>query len=141
MSRTTYHELIKNKVYIGGVDAIETADENENIDVFFDLRASIDELAHQKSIHTPLLDDAEIETLQQTLQQVNEAIDNNQKVYFHCNTGRGRTGALATLLLYELNPELTMADAEALAITAREDIKLRENFKAALLEIEKQSQQ
>lgn len=56
MSRTTYEPLIDGKVYMGGIDAIEEAYEKENIDQFFDLRGSKDELPHDKSVDASLRD-------------------------------------------------------------------------------------
>ena len=41
MTNKKYEELIPNRIFIGGVDAIDDLLANENIDVIYDLRAEV----------------------------------------------------------------------------------------------------
>ncbi len=39
MTTKNYHELIKDRIYIGGADDVKDMMENEKVDIIFDLRA------------------------------------------------------------------------------------------------------
>ena len=39
MTTKNYHELVKDRIYIGGADDVEEMMENEKADIIFDLRA------------------------------------------------------------------------------------------------------
>lgn len=132
MSRTTYEPLIDGKVYMGGIDAIEEAYEKENIDQFFDLRGSKDELPHDKSVDASLRDGNEVEDLRDAATRMKEALEEGKTIYFHCNTGRGRTGAMAAALLMELGEVDTVEEAMERAKEARDVVSIRPNFEEAL---------
>ena len=55
MTNKKYEELIPNRIFIGGVDAIDDLLTNENIDVIYDLRAEVTgALSSDKSLHQPI---------------------------------------------------------------------------------------
>ena len=137
MSRMTYQSLLDGKVYIGGVDAVETADAEHQIDAFFDLRGTRDGDVHAKSVYTPLTDGEEATSLQRAVQQMKEAVEAGEIIYMHCNTGRGRTGAAATALLLELGVASSVEEAEQMAKEARDVIDIRPNFREALQQLYK----
>ena len=39
MTTKNYHELLKDRIYIGGADDIDDVMKNEKVDIAFDLRA------------------------------------------------------------------------------------------------------
>lgn len=137
MSRTTYQSLLDGKVYIGGIDAVDTADAEHQIDAFFDLRGIRDGDVHEKSVYTPLTDGEEATSLQRAVQQMKEAVEAGETIYMHCNTGRGRTGAAATALLLELGVASSIEEAEQMVKEARDVIDIRPNFREALQQLYK----
>lgn len=137
MSRTTYQSLLDQKVYIGGIDAVETADAQHDIDAFFDLRGTRDGDVHEKSVYTPLIDGEETTSLQRAVRQMKEAVESGKTIYMHCNTGRGRTGAAATALLLELGVASTIEEAEQMVKETRDVIDIRPNFREALQQLYK----
>ncbi len=58
MTVKNYHELIKDRIYIGGADDVEGMMENEKVDIIFDLRAEAptDKLKYNR-VHSPIVDD------------------------------------------------------------------------------------
>ena len=60
MTTKNYHELIKDRIYIGGADDVKDILENEQVDVIFDLRAESSNVdLEYNRIHSPIVDDAE----------------------------------------------------------------------------------
>ena len=61
MKNKQYKALVTDRIFFGGVDAIDELIENEKIDVIYDLRAKVDgPLSSDISVHQPLLDDEKI---------------------------------------------------------------------------------
>ncbi|QYF84948.1 hypothetical protein KY492_12065 [Brevibacterium sp. PAMC21349] len=59
MTAKNYHELIKDRIFIGGADDVKEMMENEGADIIFDLSAEApDETAYNR-LHSPIVDDAE----------------------------------------------------------------------------------
>lgn len=138
MTMKQYKELIPNRIFIGGIDAIDELLANEKVDVIYDLRANVHgPLASEKSIHQPLLDEAEHqdESIKAAVQKVIEAYNDGKNIYFHCNTGNGRGGTLATATLLELGLANSVEEAEQKAQAIRPSINVRPQFKAALKRI------
>ena len=93
MTNKNYQALIPNRIFIGGIDAIDELLSNETIDVIYDLRAEVKgPLSSDISIHQPIVDDAEQqdESIKRAVTEVVDAYRDGKNVYFHCNTGRGR---------------------------------------------------
>ncbi len=138
MTNKKYEELIPNRIFIGGVDAIDDLLANENIDVIYDLRAEVKgALSSDKSVHQPIVDDAEQqdESIQAAVKKVVDAYKEGKNVYFHCNTGRGRAGTIATATLLELGLADSIDEAEQQAKVIQPTINVKPQFKDALKRI------
>lgn len=138
MSEKKYEELIPGKVFVGGADAIEELLENEKIDVIYDLRAELkDGLPSDLSIHQPIVDEKENQdqSIKAAVDAVLQSYKDGKNVYFHCNTGRGRAGTIATATLLELGFAESVDEAEEKAKAIRPQINVRPQFKEALKRI------
>lgn len=133
-----YKQLIPNRIFIGGIDAIDELLANEKVDVIYDLRANVPgPLATKISVHQPLLDEAEHqdESIKVAAQKVIDAYNEGKNIYFHCNTGNGRGGTLATATLLELGLANSVEEGEQKAQAIRPSINVRPQFKEALKRI------
>ncbi|MDM5205399.1 protein-tyrosine phosphatase family protein [Cytobacillus kochii] len=130
-----YHELIPNRIYIGGANAAVDAVKAQGIDVVYDLRAeATEEEANSKRIHAPIVDDAENQdqSVQAAIAKVKEAFDEGKKIYFHCAGGRNRTGTVAIGLLLELGVAMSIEEAELMVQEIRSEISVRPEMKETL---------
>lgn len=138
MTNRKYEALIPNRIFIGGINAIDELLENEEIDVIFDLRAQVNgPLSTDISIHKPLLDEAPEQdaSIKDAVKEVIDAYHAGKNVYFHCNTGNGRGGTIATATLLELELAKTVEEAEQKAKEIQPTINVRPHFKDALKRI------
>lgn len=138
MTNKNYEELIPNRIFIGGVDAVENLLANENIDIIFDLRAEVNgPLSSSKSLHQPIVDDSEQqdESIKAAVKEIIDAYRDGKNVYFHCNTGRGRAGTVATATLLELGLADSIEEAEQKAREIRPQINVKPQFIVALKRI------
>ncbi|HDR4458243.1 protein-tyrosine phosphatase family protein [Bacillus cereus group sp. MYBK120-1] len=135
---TNYHELVKGKVYIGGVDAIQDAVKKHGITEVFDLRAGGEEpkgfpagtKRHAYSIVEGV--EGQDESVRNAIAAVREAVEQDKKVFFHCSGGRNRTGTVATGLLLELGHASNTEDAEQQVRTVRSIIAIKPELKQVL---------
>ncbi|VEF46261.1 dual specificity protein phosphatase [Bacillus freudenreichii] len=138
MAEKKYEELIPGRIFIGGADAIEGLLENEKIDVIYDLRVKPKGgLPSELSVHQPIVDEEETqdESIKTAVNAVIKSYNEGKNVYFHCNTGRGRAGTIATATLLELGLADSVDEAEEKAKTIRPQISVRPQFKDALKRI------
>ncbi|MCM3743693.1 dual specificity protein phosphatase family protein [Sporosarcina luteola] len=138
MSNKQYKALVADRIFFGGVDAIDELVANEKIDVIFDLRAKVDgPLPSNLSVHQPLLDDADEQdhSIREAVNKVMDAYNSGKNVYFHCNTGRGRGGTLAAATLLELGKAEDIEEAELMTQIIRPETNIKPAFKAALSRI------
>lgn len=138
MKNKKYEELIPNRIFIGGVDAIDELLANEEIDIIFDLRAEVKgPLSSDLSVHQPIVDDTEQQdmSIQAAVKEVTDAYMAGKNVYFHCNTGRGRAGTIATATLLELGLADSVDEAEQKAKEIKPAINIKPQFKDALKRI------
>ncbi|MCZ2257908.1 protein-tyrosine phosphatase family protein [Sporosarcina sp. G11-34] len=138
MENKNYGELIPNRIFTGGIDAIDELLANEKIDVIYDLRAEVKgPLSSDISVHQPIVDDAkhQDESIKIVVSKVIEAYNAGKNVYFHCNTGRGRAGTIATATLLELGHAHSIDEAELRAKEIRSNINVKPQFKEALKRI------
>lgn len=128
-----YHELIKDRIYIGGADDVKEMMRNEKADVIFDLRAEAPEADYDR-IHSPIVDDAENqnESIKQSIEHVVNAYNEGKKVYFHCAGGSNRTGTVAIGSLLSLGKAKTIEEAEAIAKAVRPKINVKPEMKESL---------
>jgi protein-tyrosine phosphatase len=133
MTTKNYHELIKDRIYIGGADDVKDMMENEKANVIFDLRAEAPEVDYER-FHSPIVDDAEDqdESIKKSIEHVINAYDEGKKIYFHCQGGSNRTGTVAVGTLLTLGKAKTIEEAEEIAKSARPKINVKPEMKAAL---------
>lgn len=138
LPRNNYEAVIPGRIFVGGIDAIDTLLNNEDIDVIYDLRAQVQgDLPSEKSIHQPIVEDAQQQkqSIQDAVQAVMKDYHDGKNVYFHCNTGRGRGGTIATAVLMELNEAKSVNEAEEKMKVIRPATNVRPEFKEALKNI------
>ncbi|MCU4787830.1 tyrosine-protein phosphatase [Bacillus cereus] len=135
---TNYHELVKGKVYIGGVDAVQDAVKKYGITEVFDLRAGGEEPegfpAGTKRHAYPIVEGAEgqDDSVRNAIAAVKEAVEQDKKVFFHCSGGRNRTGTVATGLLVELGIAENIEEAERKAKEVRSIINIKPELREVL---------
>jgi protein-tyrosine phosphatase len=138
MTAKNYHELIKDRIYIGGADDVKDMMEREEADVIFDLRAeSPNQDTSFNRIHSPIVDDEDQQdkSIKKAVDQVVKAYNEGEKVYFHCQGGSNRTGTVAVGTLLALNKASTIEEAEEMAMKARPKIKIKPEMKDSLKRI------
>ncbi|CDN35598.1 protein-tyrosine phosphatase family protein [Bacillus thuringiensis] len=135
---TNYHELVKGKVYIGGVDSIQDAVNKHGITEVFDLRAGGEEPegfpAGTKRHAYPIVEGVEgqDESVRNAIAAIKEAVEQDKKVFFHCSGGRNRTGTVATGLLIELGVADNIKEAEQKAKEIRSIINIKPELREVL---------
>lgn len=138
MTTKNYHELVKDRIYIGGADDVEDLMENEKVDIIFDLRAEAPTgQSKYNRIHSPIVDDAtyQDESVKKSIDYVVNAYNEGKNVYFHCQGGSNRTGTVAIGTLLALGNASTIEEAEEMAKTARPKINVKPEMKESLKRI------
>ncbi|MFF2447811.1 dual specificity protein phosphatase family protein [Neobacillus sp. NPDC058068] len=138
MTTKNYHELLKDRIFIGGADDVEDFMKNEKVDVIFDLRAeSPKEGPIYNRVHSPIVDDAkhQDEFIKKSIDHVVNAYNKGENVYFHCQGGSNRTGTVAIGTLLALGKACTIQEAEEIAKTARPKINVKPEMKESLKRI------
>lgn len=138
MLTKNYHELLKDRIYIGGADDVKDMLENEKVDIVFDLRAEApkEEVKYNR-VHSPIVDDIaqQDESVKKSINHVVNAYNEGKNVYFHCQGGSNRTGTVAIGTLLALEKASTIEEAEEMAKTARPKINVKSEMKEALKRI------
>lgn len=134
-----YHELIKDRIFIGGAADAPIAAEAEEIDVVVDLRAEVPggDYGYQR-IHSPILDNSleqQDDSVRGAIDQVVDAYNAGKKIYFHCAGGSNRTGAVAIGTLLALDKAESIGEAELQATSVRPKINVKEPLKESLARI------
>lgn len=138
MTTKNYHELVKDRIFIGGADDIHDVMQNEKVDIAFDLRAEAPkEKSPYNHVHSPIVDDADNqdESVKKSIEQVVNAYNKGENVYFHCQGGSNRTGTVAIGTLLALDKAKTIDEAEEVAKTARPKINVKSEMKETLKRI------
>lgn len=138
MTTKNYHELFKNRIYIGGANDVTDLLENEKVDIVFDLRAEAPtEEVNYNRVHSPIVDDAvdQDESVKKSIEQVVKAYNEGNNIYFHCQGGSNRTGTVAIGTLLSLGKADTIEEAEKTAQSARPKINVKPEMKEALKRI------
>lgn len=137
MNTKAYQSLVDDRIFIGGVTDVPEANENEQIDVVYDLRAEVSASSSDISKHQPIVDDGEFqdESIRTGVKQIVQDYQDGKKVFFHCNTGRGRAGTMAVATLMELRLANTIDEAEVKVKMVRPEIDVKPQLKAALKRI------
>ncbi|MGE6487086.1 protein-tyrosine phosphatase family protein [Paenisporosarcina sp. NPDC076898] len=137
MNEKNYQALIDNRIFIGGVNDVPSAIDNEKIDVVYDLRAEVGAASSEISKHQPIVDDGEFqdESIRTGVKQIVQDYQDGKKIFFHCNTGRGRAGTMAVATLMELRLADSIEEAEAKVKMIRPEVDVKPQFKEALTRI------
>ncbi|RAV11752.1 protein-tyrosine phosphatase family protein [Paenibacillus contaminans] len=135
----SYQALHDNKIFMCGAADVEQVVKNEQCEVIVDLRGEANQCAFAGAdvewIKIALGDDAvdnQEALLKQAADEVVKAYREGKKVAFHCNGGRGRTGAVAVATLIELGVSGTIEEAERLAKCIRPILNVKPAQKEAL---------
>lgn len=137
MNEKNYQALIGNRIFVGGVADVQRAIEDEKIDVVYDLRAEVAASASEISKHQPIVDDGEFqdESIRTGVKQIVQDYQDGKRIFFHCNSGRGRAGTMAVATLMELRLADTIEEAEAQVKMIRPEVDVKPQFKEALKRI------
>jgi thioredoxin reductase (NADPH) len=137
MNEKHYQALIDDRIFVGGVADVESAIEDEKIDVVYDLRAEVAASSSDISKHQPIVDDGEFqdESIRTGVKQIVQDYQEGKKIFFHCNSGRGRAGTMAVATLMELRLANTIEEAEAKVKIIRPEVDVKPQFKEALKRI------
>lgn len=137
MAEKNYQALVGNQIFIGGVADVPNVIETEQIDVVYDLRADVSETSSNISKHQPIVDDGEFqdESIRTGVKQIVKDYQDGKKLFFHCNTGRGRTGTMAVATLLELRLASTVEEAEAQVKMIRPEVDIKPQLKESLKRI------
>lgn len=137
MNEKHYQALIDDRIFVGGVADVESAIEDEKIDVVYDLRAEVAASSSDISKHQPIVDDGEFqdESIRTGVKHIVQDYQAGKKIFFHCNSGRGRAGTMAVATLMELRLADTIEEAEAKVKMIRPEVDVKPQFKEALKRI------
>jgi len=137
MNRKNYQALVDERIFVGGIDDVTNVIENEKIDVVYDLRAEVSQPSSDISKHQPIVDDGEFqdESIRTGVKQIVQDYQEGKKIFFHCNTGRGRAGTMAVATLLELRLANTIEEAEEKVKMIRPEIDVKPQLKESLKRI------
>ncbi|PUB16689.1 dual specificity protein phosphatase family protein [Paenisporosarcina sp. OV554] len=137
MNDKQYQALIDDRIFVGGVADVQRAIEDEKIDVVYDLRAEVAASSSEISKHQPIVDDGEFqdESIRTGVKQIVQDYQDGKKIFFHCNSGRGRAGTMAVATLMELRLADSIEEAEARVKMVRPEVDVKPQFKEALKRI------
>jgi protein-tyrosine phosphatase len=137
MNDKHYHALIDDRIFVGGIADVQRAIEDEKIDVVYDLRAEVAASSSEISKHQPIVDDGEFqdESIRTGVKQIVQDYQDGKKIFFHCNSGRGRAGTMAVATLMELRLADSIEEAEARVKMVRPEVEVKPQFKEALKRI------
>ncbi|MRX72744.1 protein tyrosine phosphatase [Bacillus lacus] len=138
MTTKNYHELIEDRIFIGGADDVKDVLKDEKVDVVYDLRAeSPNADSEYNRIHSPIVDDEanQEESIKKSIDQVVKDYNEGKNIYFHCQGGSNRTGTVAIGTLLSLGKASTIEEAEGIAKNARPKINVKTEMKEALKKI------
>lgn len=129
-----YQSLVDNRIFIGGVADVPRAIEIEKVDVVYDLRAEVAEPSSGISKHQPIVNDAAFQddSIRTGVKKIVEDYQSGKKVFFHCNSGRGRAGTMAVATLLELRLADSIEDATAMVKSIRPEVDVKPQQKEAL---------
>jgi protein-tyrosine phosphatase len=137
MNEKNYQALIDDRIFVGGVADVQSVIEDEKVDVVYDLRAEVAASSSEISKHQPIVDDGEFqdESIRTGVKQIVQDYQDGKKIFFHCNSGRGRAGTMAVATLLELRLADTIEEAEARVKMVRPEVDVNPQFKEALKRI------
>ncbi len=137
MTENRYQALIEDHIFIGGIADVQNVIVNEQIDVVYDLRAEVDEASSDITKHQPIVDDGEFqdESIRTGVKQIVQDYQDGKKIFFHCNSGSGRTGTMAVATLLELRIADSIEEAEARVQKVRPQVDVKSQLRDSLTRI------
>ncbi|MFJ8237895.1 dual specificity protein phosphatase family protein [Ureibacillus sp. NPDC094379] len=135
-----YSELVKGRIFIGGVEDTEAVVANESIDMVVDVRVNgRNGVTPYNYVHVPIADESnEIsESIQAGAKKVVEAYQQGKNVYIHCGSGNGRASVMAVASLMELGYAEKLEEAGNLIKAVRPTANVRPKMKEALTKLYK----
>ncbi|WP_269747600.1 dual specificity protein phosphatase family protein [Brevibacillus parabrevis] len=134
-----YQALVEDKIFLGSASDVESMIQNEGVEVVVDLRGEAQQPAFSDPnvqwIQIALGDESNSDQgtlFKQAIDEVMKAYKNGKKVAFHCNGGRGRTGAVAAGTHLSLGLSSTLQEAEEKVKEIRSEISIKPKQKEAL---------
>ncbi|TYS91345.1 dual specificity protein phosphatase family protein [Rossellomorea aquimaris] len=132
-----YNELVKDRIYIGGFEDVDSV--RDKVDIIVDLRAEAPgvEFDDVSRMHRPIVENADQqeESIRHAIDEVVTAYQNGKNIYFHCNGGSNRTGTVAAGTLLSLGEASTLEEAETKAKNVRPKINIKPELKNVLKEL------
>ena len=139
-----YDVLVKDRLYFGGVKDAEAAFNNEAVDMVIDVRVNGLTDKEQEAIsymykHFPIAEEeqAVAASIDKVTKEITAAYNVGKKVYFHCGSGGGRAGVVATAVLLELGLADSLEEAESAVKEVSPQVKIRPNMAVALQKLYK----
>ena len=138
MAENNYEALVSNRIFVGGIDGVNSLLENEKINVIFDLRSNKKEHpAEDLRVHQPIVDDmnAQAESIKLAVEAIMDAYNEGKNVFFHCTSGNGRASTMAIATLMELGLAKSVDEAEQKIKVIRPQINVKADQKRSLEKI------
>ncbi|MFX3673112.1 MAG: dual specificity protein phosphatase family protein [Paenisporosarcina sp.] len=137
MNAKNYQALVDDRIFVGGIADVSNVREDKKIDVIYDLRAEVSQPSSEISKHQPIVDNGQFqdESIRKGVKQIVQDYQDGKKIFFHCNTGRGRAGTMAVATLLELRLANSIEEAEAKVKMIRPDVDVKPQFKESLKRI------
>jgi len=134
---STYNELIKGRVFIGGANDVKDVAKDKDIDTVIDWWTAEEILKEESDstiIHNPILDNTELQddSVKKAVVSVVDAYNEGKNVFVHCAAGRNRTGTVAIGTLLELDFAKNAEDADAKAKSIRAEIEIKPEMKETI---------
>lgn len=133
-----YSELIKGRIFIGGVEEAAQAVEAGAANIVYDVRVNgHDEKPAYDYVQVSILDEARAETIQQGAQQIKAAYEAGKNIYIHCGSGNGRASVMGAAVLQELGMTSSLQQAIEQIKEAHPTANIRPEMQQALQTIYK----
>ncbi|WP_075618682.1 protein-tyrosine phosphatase family protein [Paenisporosarcina indica] len=132
-----YQALVDDRIFFDGVDDVPRAIDKEKMDVVYDLRAEVAEPSSEISKHQPIVNDAAFQddSIRIGVKKIVEDYQSGKRIFFHCNSGRGRAGTMAVAVLMELRLVDSFENAEVMVKSIRPEVDVKPQQKEALKRI------
>lgn len=135
----SYQALVDDNIFFGGAADVESMIEREGVEVVVDLRGEAEKPAFSNPdvqwIQIALGDNTitnQDVLFKQAIDEVVNAYKSGKKVAFHCNGGRGRTGAVAAGVHLTLGLSTTLQEAEEKVKDIRPAVNIKPAQREAL---------
>ncbi|WP_238600547.1 protein-tyrosine phosphatase family protein [Metasolibacillus meyeri] len=131
----SYDELVKGRIFFGGVADAKGAVEAENIDIVYDVRMNAvqdGEVPTCPIMCSPIVEQDLAGSIKAGATGIKETYEAGKNIYIHCGSGNGRASVMATAVLVELGLANDLESAEQLVKEMRQTVNIRPNMREAL---------